>query len=70
MPRGPRLDAPGVLHHVMARGIERRKLPGSGLYFVVYKAIIKKEIRRWKSGYQGIRRPTGQSGQMECGMNV
>ena len=22
MPRGPRLDAPGVLHHVMARGIE------------------------------------------------
>lgn len=26
MPRGPRLDAPGVLHHVMARGIERRPL--------------------------------------------
>jgi hypothetical protein len=24
MPRGPRLDAPGVLHHVMVRGIERR----------------------------------------------
>ena len=23
MPRGPRLDAPGTLHHVMARGIER-----------------------------------------------
>ncbi|MGH7896493.1 MAG: transposase [Candidatus Binatia bacterium] len=23
MPRGPRLDAPGALHHVMARGIER-----------------------------------------------
>jgi len=23
MPRGPRLDAPGVLHHVMARGIEK-----------------------------------------------
>ncbi len=23
MPRGPRLDAPGVLHHVMVRGIER-----------------------------------------------
>lgn len=22
MPRGPRLDAPGILHHVMARGIE------------------------------------------------
>ena len=26
MPRGPRLDAPGVLHHVMARGIEGRAL--------------------------------------------
>jgi REP element-mobilizing transposase RayT len=24
MPRGPRDDAPGVVHHVMARGIERR----------------------------------------------
>ncbi len=34
MPRGPRLDAPGVLQHVMARGIERGKLfldnPGRG----------------------------------------
>ena len=26
MPRGPRLDAPGVVHHVMARGIERRRI--------------------------------------------
>ena len=26
MPRGARLDAPGVFHHVWARGIERRKL--------------------------------------------
>ena len=26
MPRGPRLDAPGVLHHVMVRGIERRNI--------------------------------------------
>ena len=24
MPRGPRLDAPGVLHHVMVRGIDRQ----------------------------------------------
>ncbi len=29
MPRGPRLDAPDTLHHVMARGIERRRLFGS-----------------------------------------
>jgi REP element-mobilizing transposase RayT len=26
MPRGPRLDAPGVLQHVMVRGLERRAL--------------------------------------------
>ena len=26
MPRGPRLDAPGTLHHVMLRGIERRRI--------------------------------------------
>jgi len=26
MPRSSRLDAPGVLHHVMGRGIERRKI--------------------------------------------
>ncbi len=26
MPRQPRLDAPGVLQHVMARGIERREI--------------------------------------------
>jgi len=26
MPRGPRLDAPGTLHHVMMRGIERIRI--------------------------------------------
>lgn len=26
MPRGPRLDAPGVLHHIMVRGIEGRRI--------------------------------------------
>ena len=26
MPLGPRLDASGVLHHVMARGLERRAI--------------------------------------------
>jgi hypothetical protein len=26
MPRGPRLDAPGVLPHVMARGIARQRI--------------------------------------------
>ena len=26
MPRGPRLDTPGVLHHVMARGLDRQSI--------------------------------------------
>jgi hypothetical protein len=26
MPQGPRLDAPGTLHHVIIRGIERCKI--------------------------------------------
>lgn len=26
MPRRARLDAPGALHHVIARGIERRRI--------------------------------------------
>jgi len=26
MPRLARIDAPGVLHHIMIRGIERRKI--------------------------------------------
>ncbi len=26
MPRLPRIDAPGVLHHIMIRGIERRRI--------------------------------------------
>jgi REP element-mobilizing transposase RayT len=26
MPRGPRLDAPDTLHHIMVRGIERRRI--------------------------------------------
>ena len=26
MPRGPRLDAPDTLHHIMVRGIERRSI--------------------------------------------
>ncbi len=26
MPRGARLDAPGTLHHVIIRGIEKRKI--------------------------------------------
>jgi len=30
MPRGARLDAPGTLHHVMVRGIEKRSIVNDG----------------------------------------
>ncbi|ABL66214.1 hypothetical protein [Chlorobium phaeobacteroides] len=26
MPRGPRLDSPGTLHHVIIRGVEKREI--------------------------------------------
>jgi len=26
MPRGPRFDSPGTLHHVIIRGIEKREI--------------------------------------------
>jgi hypothetical protein len=26
IPRGPRLNSPGVLHHVMTRGLERQQI--------------------------------------------
>ena len=34
MPRGPRLDAPGTLHHVIVRGIERRKIVDNDILIV------------------------------------
>ena len=30
MPRQARLDAPGTLHHIMIRGIERRRIVDDG----------------------------------------
>ncbi|MBU1853132.1 MAG: hypothetical protein KJ957_03700 [Candidatus Omnitrophica bacterium] len=34
MPRQPRIDYPGILHHVIGRGIEKRK---------IFKGISEKE---------------------------
>lgn len=39
MPRQPRLDAPGTLHHVIARGIERRKI---FLHQEDYESFVKR----------------------------
>jgi hypothetical protein len=34
MPRRARIDAPGALHHIIVRGIERRSFSGKILIFV------------------------------------
>jgi hypothetical protein len=41
MPRLARLDAPEVLHHVMGRGIERRKIFWNNKDRVDFNAVIK-----------------------------
>jgi hypothetical protein len=41
MPRTARLDAPGVLHHVMIRGIEKTKIFG-----IVQKCSHSKELKK------------------------
>jgi len=34
MPRRPRLDAPGTLHHVIVRGIVKRQWQDTGILLV------------------------------------
>ncbi|MEW6088695.1 MAG: hypothetical protein AB1498_10385, partial [bacterium] len=43
MPRGPRLDAPGTLHHVIARGIERKEI------FKKETEIMGRVKREWQN---------------------
>jgi hypothetical protein len=56
MPRCGRLDAPGVLHHVMGRGIEKRKVfinDGDRKDFVareVSSKQISQELIEWYGG--------------------
>jgi hypothetical protein len=40
MQRGAKLDAPGTLHHVIARGIERRQIKVSDRPFL-FKCQVK-----------------------------
>ena len=64
MPRQPRLDAPGTLHHVMGRGIENSKIfrtPGveSGRFLRLEDRFVESPWANW-----GIPRPPwpGSSG--------
>ena len=64
MVRQARLDAPGVLHHVMARGIERRPdLMGGGLYRS-RRAVA--DLRRGREAYRSDERVLGSSAFVEA----
>ncbi len=46
MPRLARLDAPGVLHHVMGRGIEKRKISSIGIWTNVPLILLRQDFSR------------------------
>jgi hypothetical protein len=60
MPRQSRIDAPGALHHVIARGIERRNIFINNLDF-------DSECRRAKGSTIGFGKPIFIKGTVECG---
>ena len=60
MPRRPRLDAPGVLQHVIARGIERRLIfrddravgiRPAGVYRVLERG--RQQAKHWQQVWSG-----------------
>ena len=53
MPRQPRLDAPGTLHHVMGLGIETSKIQG---YFAGKR---REAVRRYKAFVAAVARFLG-----------
>jgi len=53
MPRGPRLDAPGVLHYVMARGIMRQAIFRNDA-FLKHIRVLPKTINEICRGKRGI----------------
>ena len=57
MPRGPRLDAPGVLYHVMARGIIRQEIEPSehGPERVSRRAVSLKHLIERVCQVEGVR---------------
>ena len=43
MPRKARIDAPGALHHVIIRGIERRMKLAAKMLIIAWTLMKKKE---------------------------
>ena len=62
MPRQSIIDAPGALHHIIARGIERKRIFRDGVdrdnllnrlgNIVSVHGTLKLENRNWKFGFQ------------------
>ena len=50
MPRQPRLDAPGVLHHVMLRGIDRTTRFRDDRDRTAFVAQLARLAGRWRLG--------------------
>jgi hypothetical protein len=52
MPRGPRLDSPGTLHHVIIRGIEKREIvvddKDRGIFGMGAQGRKGSDVRYWR----------------------
>lgn len=48
MPRGPRIDFPGAMHHVYARGIEKRSIFLSDADRILFLEKVGSNMGKWK----------------------
>jgi hypothetical protein len=63
MRRGPRLDAPGTLHHIMVRGIERTSMLGDVVDEV---DLLTRLAQRWRGPSRGWRRSRSDHLMLAC----
>lgn len=47
MPRGPRVDFPGAVHHVYARGIEKREIFADDCDRMIFLERVGSNLNRW-----------------------
>jgi len=50
MPRKSRIDAPGALHHIIARGIERRKIFQSKVDYSDFLKRLGQIVKETRTG--------------------
>jgi len=55
MPRGPGLDSPGTLHHVIIRGIEKREIVADdkdrGIFVSGMGSVVVEVWGKWLIGF-------------------